>query len=139
MMVRALALMALALGAAPLAAQQGGGMRGGGMMMGAAPDVEQLTTALALTPEQVTKAKMLVATLDSTVKPTRDWVQAQMQTGGMAAMRDNPTARDSMMKMRTARTMFDAEFKKLLTPEQVTKYDAWLAEQRPRRPMGGGN
>ncbi|HET9134922.1 MAG TPA: hypothetical protein VFN90_11490, partial [Gemmatimonadales bacterium] len=87
MMVRALALMALALGAAPLAAQQGGGMRGGGMMMGAAPDVEQLTTALALTPEQVTKAKALVATLDSTVKPTRDWVQAQMQTGGMAAMR----------------------------------------------------
>lgn len=139
MKVRALALVALALGAAPLAAQQGGGMRGGGMMMGAAPDLAQLETALTLTPEQVTKAKALVATLDSTVKPTRDWVQAQMQNGGMAAMRDNPAARDSLTKMRTARTTFDESFKKLLTPEQATKYDTWLAEQRPRRPMGGGN
>lgn len=135
MTTRLAALALLALAAAPLAAQ-GGGM-GGGMRMGSmmtAPDAAKLTTDLALDSAQAAQATALVAAYREATKGVQGWMDGIRASGNMAAMRNAPGAQDSLAKLRTARTKFDADLKAILTPEQAKKYDELQAAARPRRP-----
>jgi Spy/CpxP family protein refolding chaperone len=126
-------LAALALVAAPLAAQ-GGGMAGRGnpMAMLSVPTVDTLTHQLGLTADQQVKVKALVATYDSSTATDRAEVSKVMAAGNMQALRGNA----SFGKVREARTKFVAALKEVLTPEQVTKYDALYPSRMGRRPSG---
>jgi Spy/CpxP family protein refolding chaperone len=96
----------------------GGGMRG--RMMG--PTVEQLTTNLDLTADEIPKVQ---AVLDDQKKK-------------MADMRADTTLsrEDRRTKMTDIRTDVTAKMKDILTPDQFTKYQA-LTKRGGRR--GGGN
>ena len=120
---------ALGLAFVPSLQAQGGG-GGMGRQMGtpeerATAQVTQLTTALALTPDQATKLKPIL------VKQFTEQAAAMAgmrQGGDMAAMR-------AANQERSARVQ--AEIAALLTAEQKTKYTAYLAEQGTRRGPGG--
>ncbi len=135
-MKKAISILAVAvIMAAPLAAQ-GGGMRGGMGMgaMTAVPNADTLAAQLTLTAEQKPKVAELVKSFDTSTKGVRDWMAGLQASGGMAAMRDNPGAQDSLTRLRDARTKFGTDLKALLTPAQVAKYD----ELYPMRPAGMG-
>jgi protein CpxP len=120
--VGALALCSAALCAVPMMAQGGGG--------GMSPERQQaqldaMTQAVGLTPDQVTQVKAINA--DSMQK-----MMALRSSGG-----DPADMRPKMMAMRTEQ---QAKIKAILTDDQKPKYDAYLASQ-PRgggRPGGGG-
>lgn len=140
MSIRFALVAVLALGAAPLAAQgggmgagMGGGMRAGGMMAGA-PDAAKLTTDLGLDEAQAEKVTALVAAYKESTKGVQAWMDGIRASGGMQAMRNAPGAQDSLAKMRTARTKFEADLKAILTLDQAKKYDEMQAAARPRRP-----
>ncbi len=138
-MKKAISMLAVAvILAAPLAAQ-GGGMGGGGRGMGmgamtAVPNADTLAAQLTLTAEQKPKVAELVKSFDTSTKSVRDWMAGLQANGGMAAMRDNPGAQDSLTKLRNARTKFATDLKALLTAQQAAKYD----ELYPTRPAGMG-
>ena len=88
--------------------------------------ITQLTTTLALTPDQVTKIRPIL------VKQYTDQsaVMAKMQQGGdMAAVRAESQA---------VSTKAQAEVAALLTAAQKTKYQTYLEEMRARRGGGAG-
>ncbi len=103
----------------PMHAQQGGGM---------SPERQQaqldaLTTAVGLTPDQVTQVKAINADSMKKMMDLRD-------AGGDPA--------DMRPKMMAIRTDQQAKIKALLTDDQKPKYDAFLASQpRGGRPGGG--
>jgi Spy/CpxP family protein refolding chaperone len=125
-----LALVAmLVVAAAPLAAQGGGGAPGGGRGMGGrGMNIEAMTALYTLTPEQVTKADALLKKYQESTMPLQQYMMAQRQGGGEV----NP---DSMKKSTELRTKFNADFKALLTGDQVKKFDSVQAAQAAR--MGG--
>ena len=100
---------------------------GGGGMRGMTPEAQQaqldaLTTAVGLTPDQVVKVKAINA---AAMKEQMDL----MSSGGdMAEMRP---------KMMAIRTDQQTKIKALLTEEQKPKYDAYLAAQPRGRGPGG--
>ncbi len=118
----ALALCTAALSSMPMMAQGGGGMRGGAMT----PEAQQaqldaMTKAVGLTPDQVTKVKAI----------NEDSMKQQMalrSSGG-----DPQEMRPKMMAIRTDQ---QTKIKALLTDEQKPKYDAYLASM-PQRGGGG--
>ncbi len=114
-----LAVCGAALCAVPMHAQQGGGM---------SPERQQaqldaLTAAVGLTPDQVTQVKAINA---DTMKKQMDL----RSSGGDPA--------DMRPKMMALRTDQQAKIKALLTDDQKPKYDAYLASQPQGRPGGGG-
>lgn len=119
----ALALCTLALSATPMMAQA----PGGGGMRGMSPEAQQaqldtMTTAVGLTPDQVTKVKAINA---AAMKQQMDL----MASGGDPA--------DMRPKMMAIRTDQQTKIKALLTDEQKPKYDAYLATQPRGRGPGG--
>ena len=113
------AMFGAALSAAPMLAQGGGG-RG---MMTPEARVAALDKAVTLTDEQ--KAKITA-----------------MYTADMKKMQDLRAAQDPDMrtKMMAMRTDENSQIKALLTDEQKTKFDAFLASMPQRgggRPAGG--
>ncbi|MEO5800580.1 MAG: hypothetical protein ABIZ70_02195 [Gemmatimonadales bacterium] len=132
------ALLAIVcVAAAPLAAQGGGGAPGGGRGMGGI-NVEQMSTMYTLTPEQVAKANDLKKAYDTKTAGVTAWMTKLREGGGdMQSMRDTPGFADSMKKNTDARDSFNAEFKKILTGAQVTKFDSVQAARAARqRPAG---
>ena len=110
------AMCGAALSAAPMLAQGGGG-RG---MMTPEARVAAIDKAVTLTDEQ--KAKITA-----------------MYTADMKKMQDLRAAQDPDMrtKMMAMRTDENSQIKALLTDEQKTKFDAYLASM-PQRGGGGG-
>jgi protein CpxP len=96
----------------------GGGRRGGGL------NIDRLTTALTLTPDEVTKITPILDTLKTTM------------TGIRADTTLSQT--DRMSKMKDARDDADTQIKAILTPDQQTKFDALLKQMASRRRGGGG-
>jgi protein CpxP len=121
----ALALCGAALSATPMLAQGGGGGRG------MSPEAQQaqldaMTSAVGLTPDQVTKVKAINADAMSKMMALRE-------AGGDPA--------DMRPKMMAIRTDQQTRIKALLTDDQKPKYDAYLASQpqgRGGRQGGGG-
>ncbi len=114
-----LAVCGAALCAVPVHAQQGGGMN---------PERQQaqldaLTKAVGLTPDQVTQVKAINA----------DSMQKMMDLRSSGA--DPADMRPKMMAIRTDQ---QAKIKALLTDDQKPKYDAYLASQPQGRGGGGG-
>jgi len=110
--------------ATPPAAPPAGGPPGGGMrgrMMG--PTIEQLTTNLDLTADEVPK---VTAVLDDQKKQ-------------MADLRADTTMSqdDRRTKMTAIRTDVMAKMKDILTPDQFTKYQK-MTQRGGRRGGGGG-
>lgn len=92
-------------------------------------DIEGLTTALSLTPEQV--AKVTPIATEGQKKQLEAF--AKMREGGTM---DRETMREEITKMR-AET--DKKLKDILTPEQGVKLDAYRkqqAEDRAKRMQG---
>jgi Spy/CpxP family protein refolding chaperone len=123
----ALALCSAALGAAPAMAQGGGGYGGGGGMNPQAQQAQMdaMTKAVGLTPDQVTKIQAINA----------DAMKQQM------ALRESGGDPQEMRpKMQAIRTDQQTKIKALLTDDQKPKYDAYLASmpQGGRRGGGGG-
>jgi Spy/CpxP family protein refolding chaperone len=96
-----------------------GGMRGGR----GGPTIEQLTTNLSLTADQIPKVK---AVLDG---------QRQKMTDLRADT--SLSQEDRRTQMQAIRADVMAQMKDILTPDQFTKYQTLT--QRNRRPAGGGN
>ena len=109
----AVAICGAALCVVPMVAQ------GGGMRMTPSMRVDAIDKAVTLTPDQKTKI-MEIYTAD------------QKKMDDLRAAQD-PDMRTKMMAMRADE---NTQIKALLTPEQSTKYDAYLASM-PRRGGGG--
>jgi Spy/CpxP family protein refolding chaperone len=115
----AVALCSAALCSTPMLAQGGGGG-----MMRMTPDerVAAIDKAVGLTDEQKPKVKSII---EADMKKMMDL----RNSGG-----DMETLRPKMMEIRTQE---NADIKALLTDDQKTKYDAYLASM-PRRGGPGG-
>jgi periplasmic protein CpxP/Spy len=109
------ALCTAALSTVPMMAQGGGG--GGRMQMTPEARVAAIDKAVTLTDEQKTKVTALY-------------------TADMKKMADLRAAQDPDMrtKMMTMRTDENTQIKAMLTDEQKSKFDAYLASM----PQGGG-
>jgi Spy/CpxP family protein refolding chaperone len=142
--IRILALTALVLSAASVQGMaQEGPPRGGGMRgLMAGPSVQDLTTRLALTPDQQAKVGKIIATWDGDTKVARETLtknfQAMQSGGDVEALRA-----ESMMAMQFVREKsqgMSQEIRGVLSPDQVKTYDAWLeeqAQQMRQRRQGG--
>jgi periplasmic protein CpxP/Spy len=122
--VGAVALCSAALFSAPMLAQGPGGGGGRGMMT---PEQQQaqldaLTKAVDLTPDQVTAVKAINA------DQTKQMADLRASGGDPADMRP---------KMMAIRTASQAKIKALLTDDQKPKYDAYLAAMPQGRGPGG--
>ncbi len=135
-----LAIAALAAAAGYLAAQQGQG--GGAPRRLAAPSIEELKTALSLSPDQSDKVGKVIAKWDGETKEAREVLtrnfQAMQAGGDVAALRG-----ESMMAMQHLRERseaMNAQIREVLSPEQAKAFDAWIAEraQRMRQGRPGG-
>lgn len=115
----ALVVCSAALCAVPMKAQGGGG---GYSPERAQAQLDALTKAVGLTPDQVTQVK---AINDDAMKKQQD-----LRNSGA-----DPA--DLRPKMTEIRNEQQAKIKALLTDDQKTKYDAYLASQ-PRGGRGGG-
>jgi hypothetical protein len=113
----AVALCSAVLSTVPLMAQGGGGM----MRMTADERVAAIDKAVALTDDQKPKVK---AILEADTKKMQD-----LRNSGD----DMQTLRPKMMEIRTQE---NTQIKALLTDDQKTKYDAYLASMPQGR--GGG-
>jgi periplasmic protein CpxP/Spy len=116
--IGALALCSAALCTAPMLAQGGGGGR---MAMTPEAQVAALDKAVTLTDDQKTKA---TAMYTADAKKRADLMSAQ-----------DPDMRTKMMAMRTDE---QTQIKAMLTPDQMTKYTAYLASMPQGRGGGGG-
>lgn len=135
-----LVVAALASGAGHLAAQQGQGGRAPRRM--AAPSLEELKTALNLSPDQSDKVGKIIATWDGETKGAREILtrnfQAMQAGGDVDALRG-----ESMMAIQYVRERSEAmntRIREVLSPEQNKVFDAWIAEraQRLRQGRPGG-
>jgi len=111
----------LLLGIATLSRAQGGG---GGMRMSPEDRAKTLQTQLKLTDDQT--AKIVVIYKAQAVK--RDSIRT-------AANGDRDAMRAAMMPLMQST---NAQIKALLTPDQATAYDKYLADQHARMQQGGG-
>ena len=109
------AVCSAALCSAPLLAQGGGG----GMRMSPDDQVAAIDKAVTLTDEQKPKVKSII---EADQKKMQDLFAAQ-----------DPDMREKMTKMRADE---NTQIKALLTDDQKTKYDAYVASM-PRRGGGG--
>jgi len=109
----------LLLGIATMSRAQGGGQR-----MSPEDRAKTLQTQLKLTDDQT--AKITVIFKAQMVK---------MDSIRTAANGDRDAMRSAMGPLRTATT---AQVKAVLTPDQATAYDKYLADQRARMQQGGG-
>jgi Spy/CpxP family protein refolding chaperone len=100
----------------PAGGPPGGGMRGRG------PSIEQLTTNLSLTADQIPKVK---AVLDDQRKKMGELFQDQ-----------DLSQDDRRAKMKEIREDVTAKMKEILTPEQFAKWQKMA--MRNRRPGGAG-
>jgi protein CpxP len=121
MRLSAMALFSAALCTAPMLAQGGGGR-------GMSPEQQQaqldaLTKAVSLTPDQVTSVKAINAD------------QAKQMADLRASGGDPADMRPKMMDIRKAS---QAKIKALLTDDQKAKYDTYLASMPQGRGPGGG-
>jgi len=114
----AVALCSAALCSTPMLAQGGGGM----MRMTPDERVAAIDKAVGLTDEQKPKVKAII---EADVKKMMDL----RNSGG-----DMQTMRPKMMEIREQE---NTQIKALLTDDQKTKYDAYVASM-PRRGGGGG-
>jgi len=133
-------LAAAALLAVPLAAQPGRGPAGRGMMM----TVEELTGRLNLDASQQSRIRSL---LDRFAADTRGARETLM--GNMQAVRNGETTREAVegenqaarLVIREFSDSLDREIRAQLRPDQVNRFDAYLAERAQRmgnrRPPGG--
>jgi periplasmic protein CpxP/Spy len=113
----AVALCTAALCATPLMAQGGGGGGRGGMT----PDAQVAAIDKAVTLTDAQKPKVLAIVTDSQKK------MADLRSAGG----DPQSMRPKMAEIRDGQ---NTQIKALLTDDQKTKYDAYLAAQ----PQGGG-
>lgn len=116
-----LAVCTAALCSVPMLAQGGGG--GGRMQMSPDDQVAAIDKAVTLTADQ--KPKVLAVIQDSQKK------MADLRASGG----DMQTMRPKMQEIRTAQ---NASIKALLTDDQKTKFDAYVASMPQGRPGGGG-
>jgi Spy/CpxP family protein refolding chaperone len=116
----AVALCTAALCSTPMLAQGGGG---GGMRMTPDQQVAAIDKAVTLTDDQ--KPKVLAIVQESQKK------MMDLRNSG----EDMQALRPKMMEIRTAQS---TQIKTLLTDDQKTKYDAYLASMPQGRGGGGG-
>jgi Spy/CpxP family protein refolding chaperone len=118
------ALLAADTNTPPAGGPPGGGMRGRG-----GPSIEQLTTNLSLTADQIPKVK---AVLDE-----------QRQKMGEVFQNQDLSQEDRRAKMKEVRDEMTAKMKDILTPDQFEKWQKEQQNMRNRRPggppPGGGN
>lgn len=120
--VGALALCTAALSTVPMMAQGGGGMRGAMTPEQQQAQLDAMTKAVGLTPDQATKVK---AINDDSMKQ-----QMALRSSGGDPQEMRP-------KMAAIRTDQQTKIKALLTDDQKPKYDAYLATM-PQGGRGGG-
>lgn len=107
--------------AGPRGARQGGGARGQAQM-------EELVASLGLNQDQEEEFKAINTKYQQQMRAMRDEAN-----GDFASMRG---------KMQELRAAQNQEIKEILTAEQITKYEKFLAERRNNRQGGrrpGGN
>lgn len=114
----AVALCTAALCSTPMLAQGGGG----GMRMTPDQRLAAIDKAVTLTDEQKPKVKEILEADQKKMEDLRN-------SGG-----DMQTLRPKMMEIRTQE---NTQIKALLTDDQKTKYDAYLASMPMGRPGGG--
>jgi periplasmic protein CpxP/Spy len=105
----------------PAGGPPGGGMKGGRYMI----TVEQLTTNLSLTADQIPKVK---AVLDDMRQKMTD-----LRADTSLSQEDRSTQRQAIRAGATA------QMKDILTPDQFTKYQTLTQRRRPAGGGGGGN
>jgi protein CpxP len=110
----------LLLGIATLSRAQGGG----GQRMSPEDRAKNLQTQLKLTDDQTAK----VTVIYKAQAAKRDSIRT-------AANGDRDAMRAAMMPLMQST---NAQIKALLTPDQATAYDKYLADQRARMQQGGG-
>lgn len=103
----------------PPPGQRPGGMRGGMR----APTIEQLTTNLSLTADEIPKVQ---AVLDEQKKKIADLMADQSVQG-----------QDRRTKMQEIRTEMTAKMKDILTDDQFAKYQKMMQRGRRGGPGGG--
>jgi Spy/CpxP family protein refolding chaperone len=113
----------LAQDASPAASTAGGGQQGG-RRGGGGMSIDRLTTALTLTPDEVTK-----------ITPILSDFRTQVQT---IRADTSLSQTDRMSKMKDARDTMTAAVNAILTPDQQTKFAAMQSKMRGRRGGGGG-
>lgn len=114
----AIALSPALFAQSPSPSAGGRGGRGGGMTL------EALTKALTLTDDQQTK-----------IKPILEDEHQKLQ----AVWQDTTVAQaDKRSKMKDIHDAANTAIKALLTPDQQTKFDAFLAQQQQRGNRRGG-
>ena len=135
------AMLAAIVLAAPAVAQQPGGGAGRGGMRGmmAAPSSEELTKELSLNAKQQETLIELLMVLETDTKDAREAMMENMQmvrdgSVTMDAVREDN--RKAMATLREANQTFNKKFKTILTDEQKTAYDAWLAKRAANRGQG---
>jgi protein CpxP len=132
--IAAMALCTLVLGSATLHAQdtpppppsgeQGPPPGGQGGRMNPERQLEMMTKALNLTPDQVAQVKT---------------IQADNRKETMALREDTATPQDQKReKMMAMRAASEAKIRAVLNDDQKPKYDAMLAQQRGRMQGGRG-
>jgi len=132
--IAAMALCTLVLGSATLHAQdtpppppsgeQGPPPGGQGGRMNPERQLEMMTKALNLTPDQVAQVKT---------------IQADNRKETMALREDTATPQDQKReKMMAMRAASEAKIRAVLNDDQKPKYDAMLAQQRGRGGNRGG-
>ena len=117
--VGAVAICTAALCSMPILAQGGGG----GMRMSPDDRVAAIDKAVSLTDEQKPKVKAIIEADQKKMMDLRN-------SGG-----DMQTLRPKMMEIRTQE---NADIKALLTDDQKTKYDAYVASMPQGRGRGNG-
>ena len=124
-----LAMMVVA--AAPLAAQGGGG--GGGGMRGGRGGMtaEQYETTYKLTADQKAKFEPVFKAYNDHVTSLRNYRMAQGQAGAEVSP-------DSTKLQMDLQTKFNADFKAILTADQVKIFDSVQAARGQGRRGGGG-
>jgi Spy/CpxP family protein refolding chaperone len=131
-MLRVGAMLIALLVATDVASAQGGGRRGGGM--NGTTLSERYLAEITLTDDQKAKLAPIVVWYDS--------VAATLPAMGGRGGGDTPPDTAAMRVAREARQKhtadFQAKIKALLTPEQVTKFDANVAAAGQRGRRGGG-
>lgn len=113
------AVCSAALYAVPMMAQGGGGGRY--TRMTPAMRADAIDKAVTLTPEQKTKITAIYTTDEAKMTALRSAQDPDMRT-----------------KMMAIRTSENDQIKAILTTDQNTKYDAYLAARRQRFQRGGG-
>lgn len=144
-MRRRVGLTALLVGmvlAGPAVAQQpGGGAGGRGGMRGmmAPPSADELTKELSLDAKQQETLLELLMVLEADTKDARQSMMENMQMVRDGSVTMDAVREDNqklMVTLREANEAFNKTFKAMLTDEQKTAYDAYLAKRAAARGQG---